>query len=470
MLGGKTLFKAAAAVTALSMLTASFAGCEKAKKTGKEENGKVSISICAWPNKDASPEKYARREEQKERFNKLYPDIEIIPDEWVFDVKTFLPKAEGGTLPTLYPTYFTEGKKIMDLGYAADITKEFKKYGYYDKMNDFVLENISRDGKIYLIPRSIYTLGLVVNMDIFREAGLVNEDDSPQIPDTFDELIETARTITEKTGKAGFVLPTTENAGGWIFTVLVWNFGTKFMEEKDGKWISTFDSDECASALEYIKDLKWKYNVLPSNTLVNNAEVRKLLGTGQAAMTISGIDAADAMVQQYGTKAESIGMGKMPAGKSKRISLMGGGYYALRNDATEAQKDAVFKWIEFDGIGAELTDDLKKTLETNVQTRLTDGKIVGVNDYSYWNGESKIQEYKEELNKKYMNVPESHVASYNDKTDIEFQFEEPVCAQDLYALLDSCIQKVLTDKNADCRALVKEASKKFQTNYLDYEN
>ena len=358
----------------------------------------------------------------------------------------------------------------MDLGYAADITKEFKKYGYYDKINDFVLENISRDGKIYLIPRSIYTLGLVVNMDIFREAGLVNEDDSPQIPDTFDELIETARTITEKTGKAGFVLPTTENAGGWIFTVLAWNFGTKFMEEKNGKWVSTFDSDECANALEYIKDLKWKYNVLPSNTLVNNAEVRKLIGTGQAAMTISGIDAADAMVQQYGTKAESIGLGKMPAGKDKRISLMGGGYYALRNDATEAQKDAVFKWLEFDGIGAELTDDLKQTLETNVQTRLTDGKIVGVNDYSYWNGESKIQEYKEELNKKYMNVPESHIASYNDKTDIEFQFEEPVCAQDLYALLDSCIQKVLTDKNADCRALVKEASKKFQTNYLDYEN
>ena len=187
-------------------------------------------------------------------------------------------------------------------------------------------------------------------------------------------------------------------------------------------------------------------------------------------MTISGIDAADAMVQQYGTKAESIGLGKMPAGKDKRISLMGGGYYALRNDATEAQKDAVFKWLEFDGIGAELTDDLKQTLETNVQTRMADGKIVGVNDYSYWNGESKIQEYKEELNKKYMNVPESHIASYNDKTDIEFQFEEPVCAQDLYALLDSCIQKVLTDKNADCHALVKEASKKFQTNYLDYEN
>ena len=148
MFGGKTLFKAAAAVTALSMLTASFAGCEKAKKTGKEENGKVSISICAWPNKDASPEKYARREEQKERFNKLYPDIEIVPDEWVFDVKTFLPKAEGGTLPTLYPTYFTEGKKIMDLGYAADITKEFKIIGFYDTKNEIRFNNdcyISKD-------------------------------------------------------------------------------------------------------------------------------------------------------------------------------------------------------------------------------------------------------------------------------------------------------------------------------------
>ena len=38
---------------------------------------------------------------------------------------------------------------------------------------------------------------------------------------------------------------------------------------------------------------------------------------------------------------------------------------------------------------------------------------------------------------------------------MEIQAEEPVCAQELYGILDSCIQEVLTNKDADCAALLK---------------
>lgn len=461
--GKKVIAVAAAAAIACTAL----AGCGVTQKTS---DGKVSISICAWPNKDTNPTKYQLYEEKKERFNELYPDIEIVPDEWTFDIKTFLPKAEGKTLPTLYPTYFTEGKKIMDMGYAADITKQFKEYGYYDKMNEFVLQNISTKDSVYLIPRSIYTVGLIINLDLFREVGLMNADGTPKAPTTFEELAETAKIITEKTGKAGFVMPTTENGGGWLFTPIAWNFGAKFTDKTDGKWKATFDTDECAQALEYIKSLKWNYNTLPSNTLANQSEMRKLVATGQAAMCLGGLDTTDSMVKEYGMKLESIGLAKMPAGPKRHVTLMGGGYYAIRNDATEEQKDAVFKWLEFDGIGANLTDDLKANIEKNQKMRAEEGKLVGVKDFSYWNENSEIQQYKEEMIDKYSNIKPEQVALYNDKTDVEYQFEEPVCAQDLYSLLDSCLQQVLTDKNADCRAIVNEAAQKFQTNYLDYEN
>ena len=40
----------------------------------------------------------------------------------------------------------------------------------------------------------------------------------------------------------------------------------------DGKWKATFNSPEAANALQYIKDLKWKYDVLPTNTLVNGVD------------------------------------------------------------------------------------------------------------------------------------------------------------------------------------------------------
>ena len=51
--------------------------------------------------------------------------------------------------------------------------------------------------------------------------------------------------------------------------------------------------------------------------------------------------------------------------------------------------------------------------------------------------------------------------------NVEFQPEEPMCAQDLYGLLDNLIQEVLTNKDADCAALIKKANEDFQKNYLD---
>ena len=37
----------------------------------------------------------------------------------------------------------------------------------------------------------------------------------------------------------------------------------------------------------------------------------------------------------------------------------------------------------------------------------------------------------------------------------------------LYALLDACIQEVLTNENADCAALIQKAASDFQQNYLE---
>ena len=69
------------------------------------------------------------------------------------------------------------------------------------------------------------------------------------------------------------------------------------------------------------------------------------------------------------------------------------------------------------------------------------------------------------------NINMNQVKLYNDFVadlgDCELKAEEPVCAQELYATLDSCIQEVLVNKDADCAALIKKAASDFQSNYLD---
>ena len=144
--------------------------------------------------------------------------------------------------------------------------------------------------------------------------------------------------IKEATGKPGIIFPTANNYGGWMFSCLAWSYGVDFMEKgEDGKWKATFNTPEEAEALRYMKDLKWKYDVLPNNAIIDGTEFYKTFAIGNAAMLM----AAD------------------------------------------------------------------------------------------------------------------------------IQPEEPVCAQELYGILDSCLQEVLTNENADCAAILEKANNDFQQNYLD---
>lgn len=464
--------KTLALLLACAIGITAFSGCRSGSdRKATTDDGKTLISVGLWPDKEAEPKSYERMEKMRRDFMEKYPDIYIQEDNWKFDVQSFTAKAEGGTLPTVYKAYFTEANRIMELGYAADITDAIKEHGYYDKINDYLLRNISKNDKIYLIPSEMYTLGLLININLFRDAGLIDSDGSPVIPKTFDELRQISKTITEKTGKAGFVLPTAENVGGWNFMPLAWSYGTTFMEQKDGKWISTFASDECTSALKLIHDMKWEDNSLPPNTKINAEEVMKLIGTDQAAMTFAHPGQLNSLVNSYGMDINAIGMAKMPAGPVKNVTLMGGAFYVIEPNATPEQIDAALKWIEFNGITPDLDDEGKARYRETYEKKKEQGAdVIGIKDLTLWNEKASSQAYKDEVKEEFRNIPKKNIESYNNKQEIEFQAEEPVCAQDLYATLDRCIQEVLTNESSDCAGILKQASEDFQANFLDYEN
>ena len=70
------------------------------------------------------------------------------------------------------------------------------------------------------------------------------------------------------------------------------------------------------------------------------------------------------------------------------------------------------------------------------------------------------------IRKKYTNVKPEAFADYFSFENVIVKAEEPVAAQQLYSTLDSVIQAVLTDKNADVAALVKQAAQDFEKNNL----
>lgn len=462
----KLLLKAVSLISAVALTASFLVGCGK-DASDKDEQGRTVISVGNAPKSEGPAlDAFNLR---KDTFEKNNPDVVIKPDPWTFDVRTFYSKAAGGQLPIGYDVPFTEVTQIIDSEYAADLTDVLEKRGYDGMFNERILDLMSKEGRIYALPRTSYVLGLAYNVDLFEKAGLMEADGTPKQPKDWDEVVEFAVKIKDVTGVPGILLNTASNSGGWIFTNIAWSFGTDFMEQdKDGKWKATFDSAECAAALQWVKDLKWKYDVLPANVLVDNAEARKLYGTGGAAMFVTAGN-MPTLVSQYGMPLEHIGMMGLPAGPKRHVTLLGGGVYIVSEKATEDQIDAAVRWFET-AYSYNATDEFKANKEKSIQNQLDAEQLVGVKTMSVWSSDSEAYRYENELIEKYANGNPNHVKLYNDFVEncpAEIQPEEPVCAQELYAILDQCIQEVLTNKDADPAEVLKKANADFQRDYLD---
>ena len=453
------------------LLVGTIAGCGTKNEARRDEQGRLILSVGGWPGSEgAALDAYNAR---KERYEKENPDVVIEPVYWSFDRQTFYSKAAGGQLPTIYMAQYTELPEIINEGYSADLTKVLKKRGYDGMFNELLVNSISDDdGNIMAFPKSAAMLGLAFNAELFEQAGLLEADGTPKQPKDWDEVVEFALKIKEATGKSGIILPTADRSGGWIFTSIAWSFGVNFMEkDADGKWKATFNTPEAVAALQWYKDLKWKYDLLPSNVIVDGEEWYKNFAVGNGAITIAAGDYTN-RVKKYGMTPEQIGIMATPAGPKKHVTLLTGDIYALSNKATEEEIDAAIRWFEM-SLNYKLTDSYKKSSEDAVQQRLADGIHVGVQNLSIWSQDAESLKWYNDYIEKNANANINHVRLYNEfvqNCPIEVRTEEPVCAQELYAILDNCIQNVLTDENADCKQILETANHEFQVNYLDNLN
>ncbi len=210
-------------------------------------------------------------------YEKKYPNVKLNMME-NSDVATFratLAANGDGTPDILWP----EIDMVQELGRTGillDTTDLVKKHEKELSAGKTAECFIPSTGKYAAFPGDIATVGLYYRQDLLDKAGVKIPDDW-----TWDEFIEAAKTIKDKTGTASIYFPTTGDSN----TALMWSFllfqlgGA--ITNADGTEV-TLDNEKGVAAMELAKKLYEADIAIDENP--NEENYLAAIGGGQTAI------------------------------------------------------------------------------------------------------------------------------------------------------------------------------------------
>lgn len=420
------------------------------------EDGRVTLRVVSLlPGSEQAA--FDAFDEQVAQFEELHPDIDVVGEEYEWKATTFAAQLAGGTLPDVFEIPFTDGKTLIENGQLGDLDAQFSELPYADQFNENVLQaGTGPDGKVYALPaKNVYGVGLHYNRALFEEAGL--DPDAP--PTSWDEVREYADLIAEETGQAGYATMTNDSTGGWQLAVATYARGGRLQEvEDDGTYTATLDNEGTQAALEYLRELRWEDGSMGDNFLYDWTTINQAFAAGQIGMYTSGSDVFTSMVQTNGIDPQTYGLTAIPLEGEDAGVLVGGTLAAVAADADDAVKDAAVKWMDFYYLTKLVDED---AAVRDAKTLVASDQPVGTPVLPIFDQEQ--YDLTQQWIKQYINVPLDQMTGFTDEIfDQELVGEPPAATQELYAALDTVVQAVLSDENADIDALLEQADADVQ--------
>jgi ABC-type glycerol-3-phosphate transport system substrate-binding protein len=443
--------KALAAALAGALALGSLAAC--AEDPPADPNAPVTLNVVGLlPG--AAPEAQQALADEVKAFQEEYPNITVATHEYEWKATTFAADLAGGTLPTVFEIPFTDAKTLIANQQIADMQSYLSQLEYAGDFNPNLLAyGQGQDGHVYAIPaKSIYAVGLHYNRALFEQAGL--DPNSP--PTTWDEVREYAKAIADTTGQAGFAQMAVDNTGGWQLTVDTYARGGRVSSE-DGK-TATLDNDATKAALQFLKDLRWTDNSMGANFNYNWVSINQAFAAGQVGMYTSGQDVYTSLVQANNIDPQTYGLTMIPLEGADSGVLGGGTMAAVSARATDAEKSAAIKWIDYHYLRKYTNQE---AAAASAEIQVASDQPVGTPELPIFS-QDQYEQYQEWI-ASYVNVPLDQMTSFTSSVFEAALINEPAIAtQDIYAALDTAVQAVLTDQNADIDALLEEANAKAQ--------
>ncbi|KOG34894.1 MULTISPECIES: extracellular solute-binding protein [Streptomyces] len=446
---------AVAFVSAVTLTALAACGTSSSDNGGGSEGGgssdpsapldpktKVTLTIDCMPSAAKAAELKEWKEDVAE-FNKTYPNVTIegrsTPGQCL-EPPRFTAMLKAKSQPDVFYTYFTDLPQVLDNDGAADISAYVtdKTVPLLKDIDPNVLGSLKQDGKLYGLPTSNYTMGLLVNRKLFKDAGL--DPDAP--PRTWDEVRAAAKKIAGLgNGIAGFGEYSAGNTGGWHFTAQMYSVGGEVVDASGKK--AAFNNDLGKQVAKNLHAMRWEDDSMGKTQLLQWGDLQKQIATDKLGMFLAAPDDIAYMVQQLGAKYENFGMGPIPGAKN---TLAGGNNYMIKKGISGDKIKAAVAWLNFKNLS------VGKGQFAWARTK-ADGLPVGVPQPNFWLGESKTTDDAARVENATMPVA-------NFKTFMDNPVAgkaEPPKAQEVYKVLDNVMSGLLTNKDADIDKLLATA-------------
>jgi multiple sugar transport system substrate-binding protein len=235
--------------------------------------------------------------------------------------------------------------------------------------------------RTYALPWSVQAQAMYYRADWLRRLRL-------KVPATWEEMVKVAVAFTTKdpdgNGKddtygIGVYGSTNRGYAYWTFQDWLWQAGGSVLKtsRQNGKWIANLDTPECKRALQFEKDLAFKYKVFQPG--YNTADSAAVYGTFADGMTGMVFHAGYRIMEYRERLGKRLGTALMPAGPQGGW-VLGEGENIYVNRNTKHKKEAIIfaNWMlspQAQKFG--LKNKISNIVRTSVRRDINNLKVTG---------------------------------------------------------------------------------------------
>lgn len=268
--------KSISVISVCALVTGLMAGC------GTNTKGTKTATI--WMSVGHSKDFW---EKKVEEYNKT--EGKEIGLELVLECKTddsYYQALDVSKQSNQLPEFFSEGgcNDIDELGIGYPISDLPGMEDIIEKYSALMQEAVHKKGdKIYALPFAMTTRGLIYNKDMFKAAGIVDENGEAKPPKTLDEVREYAKLLTDESkGKYGIVFPIKWTSWTYsdIESVAISSMGRGAYDPVTG----TYDFSVYEPVLNMIMGIKEDKTYYPGAEGLDNDPARARFSAGNIGM------------------------------------------------------------------------------------------------------------------------------------------------------------------------------------------